>query len=247
MVLFYVSEPGAPFADPSADRPALAATVRRWFGLDGRPGREGEGTQRVQDDGYVDRFLEQGALHGGEVTQRRRDHADERQADAGIDALQGDASRSLRDLDARQETVEPVDEQDGIRRLGRGGGAACPHRHAHVGGGKGRSVVDAVAHHHHRAVLALREHHHDLLVGRQLGPDRVEVEPGGHRLGDVPPVARRQHHAFEARTPKPGEKRRRPFTQFVGQKDLAVRARHPRTRRQKPTPPALPARPRRPS
>src|SRR5579864_7222879 len=42
-----------------------------------------QGTKRVQDSGAVDQFLQQGALHGCQVTQRGNDHPGAGEADPG--------------------------------------------------------------------------------------------------------------------------------------------------------------------
>ena len=48
----------------------------------GAGGLDAQRAQGVEDDGHVDRFLDQGALHGGQVAQGGGDHAQNRQADA---------------------------------------------------------------------------------------------------------------------------------------------------------------------
>src|SRR3569623_216173 len=54
--------------------------------------RAAQRAQCVEDDGDVDRFLQQRALDGYEITSRRREHRQDRQAHAGCDALQRDGA-----------------------------------------------------------------------------------------------------------------------------------------------------------
>ena len=96
-----------------------------------------------------------------------------------IDALQRDEARAPRDPDRRQHAVELIDQQHHVGGLGRGRRAPGAHGHADIGRRQRRRVVDAVADHHHRAVLALRQHHQDLLVGRELRAHRVDGQAGG--------------------------------------------------------------------
>ena len=59
--------------------------------------------QGVQDHGHVDHLLQDRALHRGQMAQGSGDHAQTRQPDPRHDALQRDAARALRDLDAGQQ------------------------------------------------------------------------------------------------------------------------------------------------
>ena len=144
--------------------------VRRWLApeLAILPARS-ERSQRVQDDGDVDQLLQERALHGRQVSEGRRDHPEDRQADPGRDALESDAARALGDLDPRQQAIEVIDQQDDIGGLRRGSRPARAHGDADVGGRQRRRVVDPVADHHHRAVLALGQDEEHLLVGGEVG------------------------------------------------------------------------------
>ena len=159
--------------------PAATGPCRhgRIAGMPGRlPRRDSERSQRVQDDGDVDQLLQERALHRRQVAEGGGDHPEDRQADPGRDALERDAARALGDLDPRQQEIEVIDQQDDIRGLGRGGRPARAHGDADVGGRERRGVVDPVAHHHHRAVLALGQDQQHLLVGGEVGPHGVEPE-----------------------------------------------------------------------
>ena len=124
----------------------------------------------------------------------------DRQADPGDDAFDGDPARGPRDLDPRAQPVDPVDQQHDIGRLGRGGGAPRAHGDAHIRRGQRGRIVDPVAHHHHRPVLALGEDQQNFLVRRQPGAQPVETEPLGHALGHVRAVAGGEQDASDPLT-----------------------------------------------
>ena len=77
------------------------------------------------------------------------------QPDPGHDALPGDPTGPLGDRHRLGQPVQPVDGEHHVGGLGRGGGASRPHRHADVGRGQRRGVVDAVADHYRDRAAAL--------------------------------------------------------------------------------------------
>ena len=75
-----------------------------------------ERAQRVQDDGDVDHLLQQGSLHGREVAGCGEAHGDQRERDAGEDALACDVERAPADPDRVGDAVDAVDEDRRRRR-----------------------------------------------------------------------------------------------------------------------------------
>ena len=155
-------------------------------------------------------------------------------------ALQRDAACAARNAQ-RPAAVEAVDQQHHVRRLGRGGGAAGAHRDADVGGGERRRVVDAVADHHHRAVLALGEHRErpsrraERSAGRPRTPARRPLRPPRA-------VAGGQNDALDAERAQARQKRRRAGAQRVRQHQHARPVRRP----PRPATVSAPGSPRRP-
>ena len=86
-----------------------------------------ERPQRVEDDGDVDRLLQQGAGHRRQAPGGGEEHRRERQAHADDHALQGDGARAPRDLHRLGEPAEMVDGEHDVGGLRRRGGAAGPH------------------------------------------------------------------------------------------------------------------------
>ena len=66
-------------------------------------GCNAQGAQRIQDDGDVDHFLKQRSFNWRQVSESRRDHADQGQSDSGDNAFNSDAPRAAGDLDGRPE------------------------------------------------------------------------------------------------------------------------------------------------
>lgn len=129
--------------------------------------------QRIQDNRNVDRLLQKRALHRGQVSERRGDHGQYRQANSGRHAFKRDPARALCDFDPGQQAIQMVDKQHNIGCLRRGSGPTRAHGDPHVGGRKRRRIVDTVAHHHDRTILVLSQDQENLLLWAQVGPDAV--------------------------------------------------------------------------
>ena len=96
------------------------------------------------------------------------------------DALMRDVERAPAERDRVGDTVDPVDEHDGVGGLRRDGCSSRAHRDSDIGEGERGRVVDPVADHHDRAQFRSRLERSDdveLLLGRLVGVDAVDAEP----------------------------------------------------------------------
>ena len=110
--------------------------------------------------------------HRRQVTEGRRDHGGDREADAGGDALQ--AMRRERRaiwIAGRMRSSWSTSSTTSAASAEAAAPLAPMATPTSAAASAGR-VVDAVADHHHRAVLALGQHHQDLLVGGELRAHR---------------------------------------------------------------------------
>ena len=166
-----------------------------------------QGTERVEDDRNVDNLLQQCALDRGDIPQRCNDHSRHRKAQPRDNALKRDPVRSARHLDARQQTVQSVDQKHHVRRLDRCGRAPGPHGHADVCRRQRRRIVHAVAHHHHRPVAPLGKNQAYLLIGCQVGVNPVQPQRAGNRIRDDATIACRQYDPLDSGFPQARKKR----------------------------------------
>ncbi len=95
---------------------------------------------------------------------------------------------------------------DDVRGLRRRRGAPRAERHAEIGGGQGRRVVDPVADHHHRAVVPLADHDRGLGGRIEIGRHIVDGKAGDERLRDGASVAGGEHHPLDAAGAQRGER-----------------------------------------
>ena len=91
-----------------------------------------QGAQRIEDHGDIDRFLRQRAGNGRQPTDGGKAHRHARHCHSGNDALHGNAAGALCDGDGIRDAIEPIGQNDDIRRLRRGAGAPGPHGNADV-------------------------------------------------------------------------------------------------------------------
>ena len=158
--------------------------------------------QCVENDRDVYDFLKQGTLNWRDIPQRSGKHSGKRKSDPCVDTLKGNEARARRDLDRRHDAIKLIDQKHDIRGFGRSGGPSCTHGNANVGGSKSGRIIDTVADHHHRSVLALRQHDHHFLVGRQFRAHGTERKPCCDSFGHLAPVAGRKHGTLDPQFPE---------------------------------------------
>src|SRR5699024_10822894 len=131
-------------------------------------------------------------------------------------AGQADRLRQLQQVILHQGDVGGLDGDSG---------AGGTHRHADVGGGQGRGVVDAVADHRDGEAFALELlDDGELVLGQQLGADLVHPDLGGDRLGDPPVVTGEHDDLLHAVRVEPGDHLLRIGADPVGDGDHADHA-----------------------
>src|SRR5579875_4075190 len=152
-------------------------------------------TQRpkgIEDYSNVDGFLRKSASDGSEPAKRGRSHGSCRKRHSRDDALQGNAARAPRNGDCIRDTVEPVDENDDIRRSRRSARSASTHRYPDVRRRQSRSIINAIADHKGRMTSLLACDRINFVRWHAIGENRVEIERGADCLGRIGAIAR--HH-----------------------------------------------------
>ena len=148
-------------------------------------------------------------LHGpDEFEQRGGDAGNVNDADADDEILFDRAVGALGDGAGLQNLSEVVGHQGNIGCLDGGLCAGDAHGDSHVGNGKRRRVVDAVADHRHAVALTLQllDDAH-LLLGQQVREDFIDAEVACDRSGDRGVVASQHHEALDAVLPQEIEAR----------------------------------------
>ena len=139
--------------------------------------------------------MDDGGAHGAQVPpegghDRSQVEDQAEPEDVVVNGLDGAAAHA----DQRLQAVEPpIPDQHHTRRGGGDIGPRIPHGDAHVGGGQGRRIVDAVSHHGHPEALELEI----LQVGQLLLREQPGVHLGnpdlpGHPKGRLFVVSRQE-------------------------------------------------------
>ena len=138
------------------------------------------------------------------------------------------ASCRAAETDSEGNLQQFVGHQRDVRRLERRVCAGGAHRHAHVGRGQRRRVVDSVANHHNRSVLLERLYDDNLVVGEKLRVRLVDADVTRQRFGTCVVVARQHHDPLNAVAPQHLDCVARRFTRAIGERDDAHRTSLPR-------------------
>ena len=152
---------------PSVSRstPGPAPRVRRRFPQD---------AQRVEDDRYIDDFLQKRTLNRRQIADRRNEHPRDRTTQTDKYAFKRDASRIPGNFDRGHDRLHQlIDQKNDVGGLCGSRRAVGAHRHADVGCRQRGRVVDPVADHHDGPPFSLQTDQ-DLLIGRQLRPNGIE-------------------------------------------------------------------------
>ncbi len=83
----------------------------------------GQRTKSIENHGDVDHLLEKRPLHRRDQAERSAAHRYQAEADPEENALERDPERSPTDRDGACNPVDAIEHDNGIRRLGRDGGA----------------------------------------------------------------------------------------------------------------------------
>ena len=219
---------------------------RAGLGPAGDPDRDvhaaAQGAERVEDDDDVDGLLED---RSGDDRQQPEAAATIATIDIPIpsdDALDGDRARPPGDLDRLGQAIESVDGDDDVGCLGGGARAPGAHRHADVGEGEGRCVVEPVADHHDRARCGAdaRPDGLDLLGRHPLGQDRVDADGRSDDVGDRRVVAGDHDDPGEPDPPERADRPRGLGAERVVEDQRAANAPHRRGRRRTSNPRSRP-------
>ncbi|KAF0958754.1 hypothetical protein MLGJGCBP_08187 [Rhodococcus sp. T7] len=173
----------------------------------------------VEDDGDVDRFLQQRAQRRGQPAERGTSHGHQRQPHADRSAFDGNVARPACDFHRIGEAVESIGGQDDVRGLRTRRRPASAHGDSHRRGGERRGVVDAVAHHHGHRRLSFAAHSRHFVRGGLLGVDTIETENRPDLLGGLTPVPGEHHQPGQAGGPQSSQCSRRVSAQWVDQQD----------------------------
>ena len=174
-----------------------------------------ERPQRIENDGDVDRLLYERPCNGRHITECRGRHRCTRKRHTYDDALHGDGARAPSDYNRLRNAIEPIDEDDDVRRLRRGARAASTHGHTDVRRGEGRGVVDAVANHQGRSEAAFPDNGVNLVRWDTLREHCIKIESGADRFGRFRTVACHHDNSRDASSPQSLNRSRRLATQLV--------------------------------
>ena len=145
------------------------------------------------------------------------------------------------------DAIEPIDENNHVRRLRGGACAARAHGHADIRRRESRRVIDAVANHQSRGEPPFRDDSVDLVGRNAVGEHRVEIEGRADRFGRFGAIARHHDNFRDAGPPQSLNRPRRFATQFVGEQqhcdDTTVHGHEHRQRRPPGRTPRRPSRP----
>ena len=114
------------------------------------------GTQRVQDDGDINAFLQDRASDGRDVAKRGKEHTDDGKTDAPQDAFFCDARGIFCDEENVVNAPDVAAEDCHRCRFNRRAILGAGEHDAHIRERERRCVVQPVAHHHHLAAFRLR-------------------------------------------------------------------------------------------
>lgn len=107
--------------------------------------RHMQSTQRIENHGYIDNFLENRPINGRQVPQGGKQHGDRRQRQTNNDTLPGDQLTSARNAQTVGQGTETVFHQDRIGRLRTRTRTARTNGHPNIGNRQGRRIIDAIA------------------------------------------------------------------------------------------------------